>query len=92
MFSNADSFNQPIGSWNTTKVANMYGLFRSATAFNQPLNNWNTSKVDDFTAMFKYASAFNQDISGWNTSSMTVGTDFRVGSPLLTDCTPPALR
>jgi surface protein len=42
-FRGASSFNQPLNSWDVSKVTNFGGMFMSASSFNQPLNNWNTS-------------------------------------------------
>ena len=52
MFSLAKEFNQPIGSWNTANVTNMYATFYGATAFDQDLSQWDVGKVtinDDFS-------------------------------------------
>lgn len=64
------SFNQPIGSWNTSKVTNMASLFRS-TPFNQNISSWNTSLVSNMSLMFFFNSQFNQNISTWITSANT---------------------
>jgi surface protein len=56
-----------IGSWNTSSVIVMDGVFDQALLFNQPIGNWNTSAVIDMSYMFT-SSAFNQPIGNWNTS------------------------
>jgi surface protein len=45
--SGAARFNQPIGDWDTSSVADMENLFRGATRFDQPIGNWDTSSVAD---------------------------------------------
>ena len=42
-------FNQPIGSWNVSKVTNMESMFHSALSFNQNIGGWNVSGVTNFT-------------------------------------------
>jgi len=64
-FDGTKTFNQPIGTWDTSNVVTMEYAFGSATAFNQPIGDWNTSNVTNMHSMFGYATAFNQDISGW---------------------------
>jgi surface protein len=73
MFRNATNFNQPLNSWNTSGVTNMYAMFQNATSFNQPLSGWNVTKVIDMRNMFNGASSFNQDLSSWKISTIAGG-------------------
>jgi surface protein len=63
-------FNQPLNSWNVSKVKDMKGMFRVANAFNQPIGNWDTSSVIDMSYMFSAATSFDTFIGGWNTSNV----------------------
>ena len=78
MFAANNAFNQPIGSWNVSKVTNMNSMFNDARVFNNGLPSgttgtmiWDTSAVTDMYLMFARAIAFNQNIGSWNVSSVT---------------------
>ena len=85
-FQQAATFNQPIGSWNTSSATNMQAMFAGSTGligttlgnydggdpvFNQDISGWNTAKVIDFSYMFAGNTNFNQPIGSWNTGAAT---------------------
>jgi len=45
MFQNATSFNQPLGNWDVTEIANFTDIFNGATSFNQDLSSWTPTKM-----------------------------------------------
>lgn len=67
LFQNRE-FNQPIGNWDVSNVANMHRLFFNST-FNQPIGAWDVSNVVDMEYLFGN-SHFNQDISNWNVTKV----------------------
>ena len=71
MFSNNNTFNKDISSWDVSSVTSMNSMFYDATSFNQDLSSWNVSSVSDMSSMFSGATSFNQDLSSWNVSSVT---------------------
>jgi surface protein len=91
MFQDVPSFNQPLNTWNVSKVTDMsrYVLhirqclwhFAAASDCGRNSNSHPTTLFSKFS-MFHYASNFNQPLDKWdvssvqNTSSMFSGTSF----------------
>jgi surface protein len=80
MLYNASAFNQPLNTWDTSRVTTMKSMFVNASSFNQPLDNWDTGNVTTMMGMFYLAVSFNQDISGWYVSKVTDHTVFLTGA------------
>jgi surface protein len=88
MFTNASSFNQPIGNWPlSASNINMSSMFNGASAFNQNIGTWDVSSVTSFVQTFFIASAFNNggsdDINNWTintTSDVNMSLMFRLAS------------
>jgi len=64
------SFNEDIGTWDTSGVTTMYAMFVGTSAFDQDIGAWDTSGVTTMHGMFYSASTFNQDIGAWDTSGV----------------------
>lgn len=47
MFKNARTFNQPLNSWDVSKVTDMHDMFNYARAFDQDLSTWNPKSLND---------------------------------------------
>jgi surface protein len=80
MFNGAITFNQNIGSWNTSGVTLMNAMFFDAVSFNQNISGWDVSGVTTMANMFNFngANVFNQPIGSWNVSNVTnMGFMFR---------------
>ncbi|CAM1354020.1 BspA family leucine-rich repeat surface protein [Tenacibaculum insulae] len=93
MFWSNSSFNQPIASWDVSKVKKMNGMFRSASGFNQNLASWDISSVTDMSEMLNYSglSTANYDatLTGWATltaGEIQIPTGINLGAIELEFC------
>lgn len=55
-----NTFNEPLGMWQTGNVTTMRSMFFNCTSFNQDISGWNTSSVTTMRTMFNGASSYNQ--------------------------------
>ena len=97
MFEGCTGFNQPIGTWDTSGVTNMYEMFRNADAFDQDLSNWNVTSVTNATN-FMYAANglsttnYDRTLSGWSSQSVQNGVNIHFGSSKYSTATGLAYR
>ena len=70
MFYKANSYNQPLADWDTSRVTSLSEMFSVAYAYNQPLADWDTSRVTSLSQMFSVAYAYNQPVADWDVSNV----------------------
>ncbi|TMU54997.1 BspA family leucine-rich repeat surface protein [Flagellimonas algicola] len=65
MFSETNSFNGNLNTWDVSKIEKMRGMFAEAISFNGDISSWDVRNVWDFGSMFYKASSFNGNINDW---------------------------
>ena len=70
LFAKAESFNQPLNSWNVSTVEDASFMFQSAGVFNQDLSTWDVSRMTSARYMFASTLDFNIDLSSWDVSNV----------------------
>jgi surface protein len=61
----------PIGTWDVSRVTNMYELFKGCFKFNENINNWDVRNVTVMVGIFHGMKKFNQPLNNWNISRVT---------------------
>ena len=83
LFSNQTSFNQPIGSWDMSKITNIQQMFAATTertgSFNQNIGSWNVSLVTVGTSFM--ANRTLNDFSTTNYDALLNGWASRAVRP-----------
>ena len=51
--------NPDIGSWNTSAVLQMYGMFYDASSFDKDLSSWDVSAALSMASMFEFATSLS---------------------------------
>ena len=79
----------------TTKVTDMFFMFKENESFNQDISSWDVSNVTNMESMFKSATSFNQNLSSWNVdvviscNNLCDGTtSWTLPKPNFTNCIP----
>ena len=88
MFLGATKFNQPLSSWDVSKVADTKYMFKDAISFNQDLSAWDVTKATQIVQMFDGATSFSQILCGasWRLKDPNIveGSNGSIGKA---DCT-----
>lgn len=71
MFEGAATFNQELGSWDTSNLMDARRLFKAATSFKDgSISSWDVSRMVNLDEMFSGASSFNGDLGNWNLTNV----------------------
>jgi surface protein len=57
-----------LTGWDTSRVENMWGIFKKASSFVGNISTWNVSAVLDLGRALSHCYEFNGDLSRWDTS------------------------
>jgi hypothetical protein len=64
------NFNQPLDTWDVSKVTSLSSTFANAIAFDQDISTWNVSRVEKMDSTFFNTSEFNQNVSNWQVAEV----------------------
>ena len=95
LFYTCSAFNQPIGSWNTSKVTNIYHMLTN-TPFDQDLSNWvvtGITNAQNFMGGCTLSTTnYDSTLSGWSSQAVQNGVNITFGSSKYSTATGLAYR
>ena len=62
--------NEDVSKVITSRVTNLFELFKDNSSFNQDISSWDVSNVTSMQNLFLSATSFNQDISSWDVGNV----------------------
>jgi len=87
MFKDAAAFNQDVGLWSTSNVANMSSMFQGAKVFNQDISGWNIGNLTDATDMLEGSGMssvnYTQLLIGWANQAPSIHNNVPLGAGII---------
>ena len=84
MFIQNGSFNQPLATWDTSRVVTMNNMFDYATAFNQNLGSWLIPSCSNMASMLNSCGMdktnYSATLTGWAGQAPNIQSNVTLGA------------